>query len=709
MDAVLQGFLERNLPLVKDKIQITLTGRAGKERFCVSFADGRLHVEANSRVAAANGIFTYLQKVCRVNYSWCGNETLDIKALVPFDGKLEKVIDQQYRVYMNYCTLDYSMCWWDFARWEREIDFMAMNGINMPLCVIGTEAVWFETLLEFGFTESEALSTISGPAFYAWQLMTNIEGYMHPENKRYVYERLELGRRILARVLEFGMTPIQQGFSGHVPMLLREKRPEANIVPKNGWCLFPKTAQLDPLDPLFSEFGTAYLKRLDALLGNHHFLACDPFHEGTPPKKSWFYLRRVGQAIDALYRSFDADSTWVMQAWTLRKPIVKAVPKNRLLILDLNSERMKSTRNLWGYPAVAGMLHDFGGKNPMQGKLREHCKNPYYQRRRRGANTVGAGLFMEGIEQNPVVYDLQFRLLTESGPLDVSEFLDDYVERRYGGASRTLRQAWDILLATCYRDKGYQENGVGSTLCARPLMEPKKCGPCDVTKLFYDPAELEKALPLFLADSERFRSSDGYQYDVCDLTRQILSNRFHTNQAKFADAYRSKDAARAGSLAKEQMELLYDLDAFLGLRKNFTLARWINDSHKLAENDEERRYFDKNARTLVTVWGDLYGDNSMLYDYAWREWNGLISEYYAVRWKRFYDEALQALHDGKAFQTEAGVPVCGRPRFDATDFGRRLFEFEKSWCETYSEYDEPENRDVVDEAKRLAEKWRIGK
>ena len=708
MDTVLRGFLTRNLPFVADRIRITLTEDGKNDHFCVSFKGGFLFVKANSRVAAANGIYTYLKQVCRVNLSWCGNEALQIDELIPFMGTIEKTIEQKYRVYMNYCTLDYTMCWWDFARWEREIDFMAMNGINMPLCVIGAEAVWFETLLSFGFTEDEALSTISGPAFWAWQLMTNIEGYLPPKDKSYVYERLELGKKILARVLEVGMLPIQQGFSGHVPMLLREKYPNANILPKNGWCLYPKTAQLDPLDPLFSKFGQKYLQTLDRLLGNHHFLACDPFHEGTPPKNSFFYLRRVGQAIDRLYREFDEQSVWVMQAWTLRKHIVNAVPKDRLLILDLNSERTKSTRNLWGYAVVAGMLHNFGGKNAMQGKLSIHCKNPYMQLKKRGANVVGSGLFMEGIEQNPVVYDLQFALLTESGEIDLNRWLDDYIERRYGAYSDTLRKAWDILLSTCYRDSGYKENEVGSTLCARPLMDPKKTGPCDYTKLFYDPKQLEKALPLFLSVKEQFSASDGYQYDVCDLTRQILSNRFHTNQVLFANAYAKKDSKAAEQLAKEQMDLLADLDTFLGLRKNFTLARWINDAHRLAQSEWEKAYFDQNARTLVTVWGNINGDCSALYDYAWREWNGLIAEYYAVRWQRFYNEAICALQENRPFVTEAGKFVCERPRYDATPFGSDLFAFEKNWCETYSEYPEPESRDVLPEAVRLAEKWEIG-
>ncbi len=106
-----------------------------------------------------------------------------------FDGEYKKYVEQKYRVYMNYCTLDYSMCWWDFKRWEKEIDFMAMNGINMPLAVIGSEAVLYETLLEFGFSKSEALSEISEPAFWAWHLMTNIMGYMPPKDEKYVYEK----------------------------------------------------------------------------------------------------------------------------------------------------------------------------------------------------------------------------------------------------------------------------------------------------------------------------------------------------------------------------------------------------------------------------------------------------------------------------------------------------------------------------------------
>jgi hypothetical protein len=32
--------------------------------------------------------------------------------------------------------------WWDWRRWEKEIDWMALQGINLPLAFTGQEAVW---------------------------------------------------------------------------------------------------------------------------------------------------------------------------------------------------------------------------------------------------------------------------------------------------------------------------------------------------------------------------------------------------------------------------------------------------------------------------------------------------------------------------------------------------------------------------------------
>jgi len=173
MDGIISGFLKRNLPEIAECFQVRLEG-GSTDCFSVTAQNGIVSVAANNYISAFHGIYCYLKKYCRIQLSWCGNRTIKLDKPVMFNGTYNKIIRQKYRVYMNYCTLNYSMCWWDFSRWEKEIDFMAMNGINMPLAVVGSEAVLFETLMQLGFSEKEALDSISGPAFWAWQLMTNI-------------------------------------------------------------------------------------------------------------------------------------------------------------------------------------------------------------------------------------------------------------------------------------------------------------------------------------------------------------------------------------------------------------------------------------------------------------------------------------------------------------------------------------------------------
>ena len=47
----------------------------------------------------------------------------------------------RWSYYENVCTLGYSMAWWGWARWRREIDWAAMQGVNLPLAFVGQEAV----------------------------------------------------------------------------------------------------------------------------------------------------------------------------------------------------------------------------------------------------------------------------------------------------------------------------------------------------------------------------------------------------------------------------------------------------------------------------------------------------------------------------------------------------------------------------------------
>ena len=55
----------------------------------------------------------------------------------------------RFRYYQNVCTSSYSFAWWTWTRWERHIDWMAMNGINLPLAFTGQEAM-FKKVNDYG-------------------------------------------------------------------------------------------------------------------------------------------------------------------------------------------------------------------------------------------------------------------------------------------------------------------------------------------------------------------------------------------------------------------------------------------------------------------------------------------------------------------------------------------------------------------------------
>ena len=69
--------------------------------------------------------------------------------------------------------------------------------------------------------------------------MGNLDSYFSLTDKAYVDKRLELGKKIIDRELELGMTPIQQGCSGQVPSTILRVLPHTNAYNVPSWCGFP--------------------------------------------------------------------------------------------------------------------------------------------------------------------------------------------------------------------------------------------------------------------------------------------------------------------------------------------------------------------------------------------------------------------------------------------------------------------------------------
>ncbi len=694
----MENLIRRNTPDIADAFELReIEPCDGKNVYEVFCEGGKIVICGDCKISMATGYYAYLKKYCGVNYSHCGNTELNVSEAPLFEGRLRKVIPQKRRAYLNYCTFGYSAAYWDWSKWEKEIDFMAMNGINMPLSIVGSEAVWYYTMRDFTYSEKGALSYLSGPSFWPWQLMTNLDSYFSLTDVKYIESRAKLGKQIIDREVELGMTPIQQGFSGTVPKTISKLFSKARITMAKSWCNFPVTYQLDPTDPVFRKFGTALLEKQKQLFGAYHYYACDPFHENEPVNKSKDYLFKVGRAIDDMYSSFDPDSVWVMQSWSLRDKIIKAVPAGRLLVLDIDGTGHSKHEEFFGHDFVLGKIHNFGDRNSLNGNIKELADNAYASLN--AQNCVGTGLFPEGIFQNPLYYDLAFQMLTEEGKIDLDEWLEDYAYRRYGSRDEHLANAARALYKSCYGENcGGRETG--SVICQRPSTARSHTAPNDCAEVKYDNKVLFGALTELLKAEGEFK--DGYAYDVCDITRQVLSNCCAELYAKTMEGFNARDVRLFERSSNAFLKICDELDELLQTRPELTLYTHLEEAGKAAFSDKDKENYELNLLTLLTIWGPV--NRTVNYDYAWKEWGGLIKTYYSKRWQSFFEQLAIEFPKRKKFSTVTKKQFNDRNTYLGDSFYKSYAEFERKWLSTVNP-EKPSDGDTVETARTLAEKY----
>lgn len=141
--------------------------------------------------------------------------------------------------YLNVVTYGYTMPYWTWERWEKEIDWMALHGIDMPLALVATEGIAIRVWKRLGLTEKEIEEFYTGPAHLPWQRMGNIVNHDGPLPASWHKEQIALQHRILHRMKSLGMTPICPAFSGFVPRGILRLYPEAKLH-RLGWGGWPQ-------------------------------------------------------------------------------------------------------------------------------------------------------------------------------------------------------------------------------------------------------------------------------------------------------------------------------------------------------------------------------------------------------------------------------------------------------------------------------------
>ena len=620
----------------------------------------RVVVRGNNYVSIATGINWYLKYYAGINLSWNGMQADLPEVLPPVLKKERHETDLKLRYDFNYCTFSYSMAFWDWKRWEQEIDWMALHGINLPLAMVGTDVVWKNVLEELGYTREEINAFIAGPGFQAWWLMNNLEGWGGPNPDSWYERQEELQKRILKRMREYGIEPVLPGYSGMVPHNAKD-RLGLNVADPGRWNGYPRPAFLQPTDPQFERIAALYYREMTRLYGKASYYSMDPFHEGG--NTSGVDLEAAGKAIWKAMKQANPRAAWVVQAWGAnpRPQMIRNLPAGDMVVLDLFSE----SRPQWGDPASSWyrkegfgqhdwlfcMLLNYGGNVGLHGKM-AHLIEEFYKAKDSsfGKTLKGVGMTMEGIENNPVMYELLCELPWREQRFSKDEWLEGYLKARYGKSDSQVSQAWMLLSNTIYNcpAASTQQGTHESILCARPSWKAYQVSSWSEMSDYYDPADVIRAAGMMVDAAERFRGNNNFEYDLVDIVRQAVAEKGRLMYRVLVDAYKAGDRELFKLSSDRFLRLILMQDRLLATRPEFKVGRWLESARNLGSTEEEKDWYEWNARVQITTWGNrVAADDGGLHDYAHREWNGLLRDFYYLRWKTWLDEQLKSFEDGQ--------------------------------------------------------------
>jgi len=501
------------------------------------------------------------------------------------------------------CTFGYSFVWYSAADWRFMIDWMALQGVNLPLAFNGQERVAFDAYKAMGLTDAELWRFFSGPAFLPWNRMGNMQAWGALDSQvaglddSWMDRDFALQQTILAAMRELGMTPVLPGFAGHVPAALARVFPAAAFSHSPDWCGFNATygsvALLEPTDAAFVTVGAAVNRAILAAFGDPSgdevpVLNADTFNEMVPANGTLAYLAAANANVYAAMVAADARAVYLMQGWlffsaaTFWTPdrvraFLSGVPLGSMLILDLYSDgapQWSRFESYYGHSWIWNSLVVFGGRRGLYGTLESLASSPYADRPL-SPSLVGVGVTPEAIDMSQPMFDITLEAGWRSAPVDPRAWLQRYAERRYGGASPTMAAATDVLFDAAYGNHGIDEAIIedvpGSTSGSRDT----------------NATGITAALRLFVAafgGGELDAATGPASYDLTDLTRQALVNLFQDAHGVLAARAPRARAPELAAVAAALLGLIDDVDAADAADVNFLLGPWLADAAATGAN-----------------------------------------------------------------------------------------------------------------------------
>jgi alpha-N-acetylglucosaminidase len=687
-EGAVRDLVKRLLPRVADKFSFeiipadTTTGKA-QDVFEVQASNGNVVLRGNNATSLASALNYYLKYGCNAQVFWNGINQLNVPT--PLPNMMPKVRGTSYyaeRIAYQPVSHTYATPFWNWERWEQEIDFLALNGFNRALLVAGHEAIWRDVLKAYGYDDAQIRQWLVLPAYAPFQAMGVMENTGAPLPQGVIDARLKLAQKIVARMKELGIEPVLPGYFGTVPSDFKKRKPNARIIAQsNGIANIRRPDILDPNDPLFPEIAAKYYASLKANFGEVKAFWATPFWGGAKTEET--KMADAGRAIYTAMESVAPEARWVIPA-TQEEPIpslltgfekiepvdpnakkeevieddnaannapVEPVKKvfdiNRLLYLDTSADKVALWRNnraFTGAPWVWCVQQNEAGQSGLNGNLDFANKGPLGvlgSQEPEPGQLLGLGVTAHSPLTSPAFWDMFTENFWRTTQVNIAPWMIKFGRRRYGVGAPSVERAASLLRAAGY-DKA--THPVPPIVTSRPYFIGAQGKPKDESvqrfAIAQEQGEAWRALVLAATDADK---SETYRSDLAEAGAQALEALAARYQIEISKAYRARNKESLNAFGTKFIGILRDMDELLNTRREYMAGAWAFDAAKLGATPDEKKLLETHARTLLTIWAP----GGVERDTARRNWGGLVGTYYLPRWQLWLNALRESLETDK--------------------------------------------------------------
>ena len=653
--------------------EITGEIESGNDYYEISDDNGKIRIKGNVGVSVAAGLNYYLKYYCKVNVTQETKQVHMPAQIPPVNTVIHTECSVDVRYTYNYCTLSYTMPYYGFEDWQREIDYLMLSGINVILDTTATEALWVLYLQQFGYTLEEAKAFVCGYTWKAWWLMGNLEGYGGPVSNQWIVDTVEMARVNQRYMTVMGADPCLQAFVGTLPTdfaahagkILSAMGFEPIIAKMTGtgsWAGFTRPYALNTSFDGFDYLARAFYETQDYIYGRiGDYYAGDFLHEIDGNFNLDPQFNKANMSRTVLDRLIDENknAVWIIQSWW-ENPLPEVVEgwgKDRtkhMLLLDLAAAQSprwsERDPNKYGGLEFGGsswcycILENYGGREGLHEKLYTMVKN-FSNTLYRAKHLKGIGLTAEGTERSPALFDLFWEMAWYPS-IDARVWIADYAERRYGTDDGA--EAWRGLLNTVYNFNSYD----GTTYNMAITNYPKFGYGPDYnasTGAFgsgyyypsYNRTAFAEAITQLIGLYDLYKNEETYVYDLVELLTTDLAASANVYLYWAFQAAKIADYETFHTYKTKFLRAIAILDELSAFTKNQLLGNWvgrvdnfINDSRTGSYSDFDIDLMKLDSVILITNWSTIDLGN-----YANRTYSGLLEDYYYRMWNAFMTAA----------------------------------------------------------------------